>query len=241
MWRQLAITASHGAMRADVQGFCKFKVASRIDIFILQKSKKHISLKKRFGRQCFISRTAQACQTLGATLRQLYINLMTIKIILFYFILALLTGTYIWLGTKWRWIYLVAIISTFAIPGLLKLFDHHMVPDIAVECKKMCDLTPVETLFYFFGYSRMFIRTAGFIQLISGLLLFSKKYRLLGLMCCFILNSFINLLNISFWGMSLVTIYMLMITASIIVYMYLDYKDNLKGLVNNTIDKKSST
>ena len=38
------ITASHGAMRADVQGFCKFKVASRIDIFILQKSKKHLYL-----------------------------------------------------------------------------------------------------------------------------------------------------------------------------------------------------
>ena len=52
----LPITASHGAMRADVQGFCKFKVASRIDIFILQKTKKHISLKKRFGRQCFINR-----------------------------------------------------------------------------------------------------------------------------------------------------------------------------------------
>jgi hypothetical protein len=32
-------------MRADMQGFCKFKVASRIDIFILQKTKKHISLK----------------------------------------------------------------------------------------------------------------------------------------------------------------------------------------------------
>jgi hypothetical protein len=38
-------------MRADVQGFCKFKVASRIDIFILQKTKNHISLKKRFARQ----------------------------------------------------------------------------------------------------------------------------------------------------------------------------------------------
>jgi hypothetical protein len=62
---ELLLTASHGAMRADVQGFCKFKVASRTDIFILQKTKKHISLKKRFGRQCFISRTAQACQTLA--------------------------------------------------------------------------------------------------------------------------------------------------------------------------------
>jgi hypothetical protein len=40
----LQLTASHGAMRADVQGFCKFMVASRIDIFILQKSKKHLYL-----------------------------------------------------------------------------------------------------------------------------------------------------------------------------------------------------
>jgi hypothetical protein len=49
------LTASHGAMQANVQGFCKFKVASRTEIFILQKTKKHISLKKRFGRHSFKS------------------------------------------------------------------------------------------------------------------------------------------------------------------------------------------
>ncbi len=57
-------------MRADMQGFCKFKVASRIDIFILQKTKKHISLNKHFGRQCFISRTGQGRKTLVVILKQ---------------------------------------------------------------------------------------------------------------------------------------------------------------------------
>ena len=32
-------------MRADTKAFANFKVASRIEIFILQKTKKHISLK----------------------------------------------------------------------------------------------------------------------------------------------------------------------------------------------------
>ncbi len=68
-------------MRADVQGFYKFKVASRTDIFILQKTKKHISLKKRFGRQCFISRTAQACQTLVAILTRQTILILFILIL----------------------------------------------------------------------------------------------------------------------------------------------------------------
>jgi hypothetical protein len=52
----LLVIARHGEMQVVLQDFCKFKVASRINIFILQKTKKHISLKKRFGRKFFISR-----------------------------------------------------------------------------------------------------------------------------------------------------------------------------------------
>jgi len=47
----------------QIQGALK-----RILIFILQKSKKHLSLNKHFGRQCFISRTGQGRKTLAVIL-----------------------------------------------------------------------------------------------------------------------------------------------------------------------------
>ena len=155
---------------------------------------------------------------------------MGIDHIIFYFVLIPLGLAYIWLGIKWRWIYLGVIIPTFVIPGLLKVLGMHMITDVSIECKKMCELSPVDTVFYFFGYSRLLIRTVGLIQFISGIFLISKKYRLLGLMSCLIICSFINLLNISFWGVSNVTLFMAFITISIITYLYLDYKHKLKGV-----------
>ena len=153
------------------------------------------------------------------------------KLTLLYLCLTIVGLLLIWWGSKKRWVYLGLIIPTFVVPGLLKAIDAHFANDIQVDCKKLCDLTSVETVFYFFSYSRLFIRSLGILQLISGLLLFSKRLRLIGLLACLGISLFINLLNISFWGMSNVTIFMFMISAMIISYLYLDYKTNIKALL----------
>ena len=157
---------------------------------------------------------------------------MTNNILLLYGSMTGLAVLYIYLGSRWRWIYLTAIIPAFVIPGLLKVVEAHFVTDIATDCKRMCDLTPIETAFYFFSYSPFFIKTVGLLQLFSGLLLFFKKYRLIGLLFALVQSTFINLLTISFWGISTVTIFMIMISASIILYLYKDFKDPLMGLIS---------
>lgn len=156
---------------------------------------------------------------------------MTNNIILLYSLLTLAALVFILLGLKWRWVYLAVIIPGFILPGLSKMFDAHFVVDTGLLCKNMCDLSPVQTVFYFFSYSRMFIRTAGFVQFMCGLFLCFRKFRFIGLIGSLGISLFISLLNISFWGMSTVAIFMCMLSVSILLYLYKDYREKLRNML----------
>lgn len=138
----------------------------------------------------------------------------------------------LFLGIKKRWLYTFLIGATFLIPGILKALDAHFNIDIPGRCKALCDLSPIELTFYYFSYSRLFIRSLGLLQAFSGILVFIPRYRFVGLLCCLSNSVFINLLNLSFWGMSVVTIYMVMITFMVLIYLRLDYMGKVKSMIS---------
>ena len=113
--------------------------------------------------------------------------------------------------------------------GVLKVFGMHM-SNSDINISEISNINSPKTVFWFFGHSGIYVWTAGLMQVLSGVMTIVPKTSLIGVVLSLGIYVNIALINYSFHFGTLISVYVLLMTAICLYLLFLD-RHKLSGLL----------